>query len=142
MCSGRSQLRASSAVCRDLCESEPDFQQVLQREQGSEGHSDLPHTECQLKFTHTHTQGSNSQSSLLRDGETIPFLCDVIQTFSFYFCIFTRSINLTSISQTTNSSACGCVVSSNAMGMVCPPPSFQTGQGLSFSSILRKRVRW
>lgn len=50
------QLRASSAVCRDLCEMEPDFQQVLQREQGSEGHSGLPHTPCQLKFTHT--QGS------------------------------------------------------------------------------------
>ena len=33
-----------------LCETEPDFQQVLWREQVTQGHSNLLHTECHLKF--------------------------------------------------------------------------------------------
>lgn len=51
MCSGRSQ---SLAGCTDSCETESDSQQVLQREQGTEGHSNLLHTECHLIFRLLH----------------------------------------------------------------------------------------
>lgn len=55
--------------------------------------------------THTHTQGSNTQISVLRDAETIPSVCNVIKTFLFYFCAFTRNINLNDSKQRTSQHA-------------------------------------
>ena len=87
---GRSQLRASPACCTDLCETEPDSQQVLRRERGAEGHWSLLHTECHLKFrllctytytnTHRHTHIFGACILVGREKRLISFF------FFFFFC--------------------------------------------------------